>query len=113
MFEAVEPLTFIPVPVLPLVDAVAVHLSVAPLADVALAMDTLPGAEAVLHLLLPLAIVNFAVWPSVDTLTMRLIVEEESNVPASTTEDLVTSTVSPVILPFTLINMPISIDQDT
>ena len=94
-------------------DTVAIHLAIAPLTDVALTMDTLPSAEAMLHLLLPFAIVNFAVRPSVNALTVRLIVEEEANVPAPTAEDLITSAVSPIVLPLALINMAIGINQDT
>ena len=94
-------------------NTVAIHLAIAPLTDVALAMDALPSAEAMLHLLLPFAIVDFAIRPRVNALTVRLIVEEEANVPAPTAEDLVTSTVSPIVLPLALINMAIGINQDT
>ena len=110
MLEAVRPFAFVAISVFPLMHAVAVDFANVPLTNVGIAMGALPYAEALFDTLSPLSIVYLAVWPCEDAFTVCLIVKILANILGHITEQLVATAVSPIVLPFALVDTPIVID---
>ena len=111
MLERICPLTLVSVTVLPLVDTEAVDSATSPLANVRVAGGALPSTEAVLDALLPLTIVHLTVWPRQDALSMRFVIEVQADVLNRVLEELVSSSIAPIVLPLTFIDTPILIDE--
>jgi len=78
--ETIDPLSFETIAILPLVDPVSVDFALAPLADIGLALCTLPNAESFFDTHDPFAVVYLAVGPREDALTMRFIVQVAAHV---------------------------------
>lgn len=73
MLQAVHPLTFILVAILPKMNTVAPSFAILPFAYVAIAMHSSPDAMSNFLALNPLSIVDFTLHPFVDTLPMRSV----------------------------------------
>jgi len=104
MFKALFPLAFVPVAVLPLMNAVSFGLGVTPLAYVRVApVGTGPHAMAVLEPALPLSIVDLAVDPLVDAFPVRLAIPEGTEIGVVVGVALETTAISSVLQPFPLV----------
>ena len=70
MFQAILPLSFVSIAIFPLMNAISCSFRLSPLADIAVAKDSLPYALALFEATAPFALVNFSIGPSVDALPM-------------------------------------------
>ena len=111
--DSVDPLTFIFVTVLPLVDTVAVYFVFIPFTDIGVTSCTFPDAEALLDPHIPLTVVNFAVRPSIDALAVLDVVKELSDVSGSILEEFVTAPISLIILPLAFIDSSVVVNEHT
>ena len=76
MTQTLLPFAFVLVAVFPFVYSVAFALSVFPLPDVGVVLDAHPDTVSVLYTLDKFTIIDLPILPSINALTMRLIVSE-------------------------------------
>ena len=113
MLEAIEELSLIAVAVLPFVHAIAVHFAAMPLAYIVVASNTFPDTISLLCPLKPLPVIFLPIRPREYTLTMRTIVHKVAEIRRCIGEELVSATTSDIILPITLIDSAIVVDENT
>ena len=104
MSEAVSPLSFVAVPIRPLMNSIAVSLVLVPLTDIAVTILAFPNAVPMFDPIDPLSIVLVTIHPGVDSLTVHFPVVVVSKVLVSIAELFITFTVTLVMVPRTFID---------
>ena len=113
MLEAVEPLAFVAVAVLPLVNAVALSLALTPLADIRIAEKAAPDSVALLQAVLPFTIINLAICPGVNAFAMSLACLEVTFISVGVGVALVAAALSQVKVPLALVNSVLLVEHYT
>ena len=110
MLEAVLPLPFVSIAILPRVNAVAFNLPVFPLPYIIVSFKSLPYPESMFYSFNPLSIIDLPIPPSVNPFAFSFVLEKLSNVLASIGIQFKTPTVPLFILPFSFKNPAITIN---
>lgn len=104
MLQAVKPLSFKTVAILPLMHAVACGFRLMPLANIAITKYSLPDALTFLQTGGPLTLVYLAIRPSVDALAMRLSIQELTFISVTVGVAFHSSSIARIILPLAFVD---------
>ena len=113
MLQAIEPLSFEAIAILPLMHSIASSFRLVPLADVRVSENSLPDSLTLFESVGPFTLVHFAVGPCVHAFPMRLPVKEVTLISVSVTVAFHTFPVARVVLPLSLINASFAVLHGT